>query len=258
MNLSTYAPATILQPYVEAYHVVESDVDRLHRILPNAGLTLIFRFKGNVSFLDGSFKDSIPCFSVSGLRRSSKQVVYAEGTGNVIVRLKTGAGKVFFEEPLHELFEESVPLQFLKGYADLSQVEDKLSFASDNLARKDIVEAFLISKLTHRRVDELVIAALEKIRTNPFEIRIHTLADQLFISQDALEKRFRRSVGATPRQLVSILRMKEVLNKAITIDSLSQLALSAGYFDQSHFNRDFKKFTGQTPGEFQKAPVSWR
>jgi len=51
--------------------------------------------------------------------------------------------------------------------------------------------------------------------------------------------------------------MKSVLQKGRSGQPLAQIALDAGYFDQPHFNKDFKLFTGVTPTEFFKSPLLW-
>jgi len=258
MKVSTFEPTPALQPYVEAYHVVEAGSESLHRVLPNTGLTMVFRFRGDVSFVEGEHVLSIAQHSVSGLRRSAKNVIYSKGAGTLIVRLKPGMGHIFFKEPIHELFEESVSLSDLSGYKDLCDFEDRFAAAEDNLSRKEVIESFLLSRIDRNISDQLVKAALKKIDDNLFTIRIGELSNELFISQDAFEKRFRKAVGASPKQMVSLLRMKTILNQPVDVMSLSQLALSAGYFDQAHFNKAFKQFTGQTPGEFRKSPSLWR
>jgi AraC-like DNA-binding protein len=104
-------------------------------------------------------------------------------------------------------------------------------------------------------------------------VRIKELADGLFISQDAFEKRFRRVIGASPKQFSYIIRMraivhgglqeamngglKSVVNGGAKRHPLTESAFDAGYFDQPHFNKDFKLFTGQTPTDFLKSPLFW-
>jgi len=74
------------------------------------------------------------------------------------------------------------------------------------------------------------------------------LARDLGVSQEVLEKRFRRRVGATPKQFASILRFRRAIAVHRPGRDLGSLALEAGYYDQAHFNRQFRFVTGSAPG----------
>lgn len=81
-------------------------------------------------------------------------------------------------------------------------------------------------------------------------LSVKELSDNLHVSLDVFEKRFRKTVGTTPKQFADIVRMKALIGQAPANGPLLNSALDAGFFDQSHFIRNFKKFTGQTPKEF--------
>ncbi len=93
-------------------------------------------------------------------------------------------------------------------------------------------------------------AALRAIGAAAGAIRVRTLAQDLGVSQDALEKHFRRIVGASPKQFATIVRVRQAVELSRQSPSLTALALDAGYYDQSHFIRDFRAITGDAPGHF--------
>jgi AraC-like DNA-binding protein len=99
--------------------------------------------------------------------------------------------------------------------------------------------------------------ALQKINTSHGTVRINVLARELNISQDPFEKRFRRMVGTSPKQYSSIVRLKNVIASYRQNKNLTAAAYDAGYFDQAHFIKDFKSFTGQTPLNFFKSSSYW-
>jgi methylphosphotriester-DNA--protein-cysteine methyltransferase len=113
----------------------------------------------------------------------------------------------------------------------------------------------LLSKLIRQNQDRLILAALQKIYHEKGNVKIKQLTASLFISHDAFEKRFRRIVGASPKQFSSIVRMKSIVNQKLYGQSFTEVAFSAGYFDQAHFTKDFKLFTGQTPSSFFNSPI---
>jgi AraC family transcriptional regulator len=65
----------------------------------------------------------------------------------------------------------------------------------------------------------------------------------------AFRARFRVPLGTYQRQL----RLDRAADQLITSDAaLGRIALQAGFYDQSHFTRHFRRHTGQTPGEFRR------
>lgn len=257
MTIDYYMPAKKLSPFIKAYLVIESQDGLENRVLPDTSLVMVFRFKGMVKQLVNSLDEELPSFVVTGLRRSGKQVNYSGNSGNVLVLFNETGAAAFFKEPLHELFEENIPLGDLNGYKNLSGIEERLCEATDNGDRIRLVEEFLLSRLGNYDPDKLILAALEKIHASKGLLRIKELADSLYISQDAFEKRFRKIVGTSPKQFSNIVRMKSIISDGRQNHVLADLAFNAGYFDQPHFNKDFKLFTGQTPKDFFKSSPLW-
>ncbi len=88
-------------------------------------------------------------------------------------------------------------------------------------------------------------------------MNVNQLADELCISQDAFEKRFRKVVGCSPKHFSSIVRLKNLISQPQSKQSFTEIAFDNGYFDQAHFNKNFKLFTGQNPTDFFKSPPLW-
>lgn len=69
------------------------------------------------------------------------------------------------------------------------------------------------------------------------------------LSTRQIERRFLAVVGLRPKVLVRIIRLRRLIERAKQEPqaSLTELAHASGYYDQAHFNRDFKAFTGRAP-----------
>jgi AraC-like DNA-binding protein len=98
----------------------------------------------------------------------------------------------------------------------------------------------------------MVLEAIHLINKNKGNIRMLQLAGQLNISASQMEKRFRRVVGATPKKFASIVRFNAILSQYQKSKDLNDLGYLAGYFDQAHFIKSFKSFTGSTPEQYFK------
>jgi AraC-like DNA-binding protein len=257
MKIEHHLPHEHLRPFIKSYLVIEAEQELVNRVLPGTSQALAFRYRGQVNYLNGAAAERLPLSVISGLRQSVRMINYLPGTGNVLVLFKEAGARMFFKDALHELFEESVALDHFTGRQELSQLEEQLAEAVDIKQRIALIDAFLLACLNGQQTDRLVAAAIEKIYAAKGLVRIQELTRALYISTDAFEKRFRRAVGATPKQFSSIVRMKALISQASHEDTLTQIALSAGYFDQAHFNKAFKLFTGQTPTRFFQSGPAW-
>jgi len=255
MNINALIPTQSLRPFIKTYIVVESQGEEVNRVVPDTSLVMSFRYKGQVNVVSGeSKKNVLPSSAFSGLRKTVRMFNYSKDTGNILVLFKEARAAAFFKEPLNELFEGIDSLDNFISHQNFSILEEQLAEAADNVQRISLIEDFLLSKLYDHKPDELISAALQKIHWANGVIKIKDLANILNISQDPFEKRFRRVVGTSPKHFSSIIRMESIVRSREQNHKLADIVFKAGYFDQPHFNKEFKLFTGQTPTDFFKAP----
>lgn len=73
------------------------------------------------------------------------------------------------------------------------------------------------------------------------------------LSRRQLERRFAATVGMSPARYLQVLRFQRALKRLDgTDDALLDVALETGYFDQPHFNRDIRRFTGLSPTDYRR------
>ena len=257
MKMERYLPSAILSPFIKAFLVIESEDGMENSIIPDTSVVMAFRYKGNVTQVQNERTGQLPETGISGLRKSVRLVKYAPGTGNLLVMFREGGAAPFFKAPLHELFEANQALEELIHLHKIKEVEEQLSGSANTVQRIAVVEKFLLSELKTQQPDLLVSHAVQQIKAANGSSRIKTLAADLYISQDAFEKRFRRSVGASPKQFSAIVRLRHLLDHYQEEESLTAAAYRAGYFDQAHFIKDFKTFTGQSPQAFFQSAAWW-
>ncbi len=254
MHINALLPTELLRPFILTYLIIDSPEEGVNRVLPDTSLVMAFHYKGRVSSVADNTDINLPFSSISGLRKSLRSFHYSKGTGNILVLFKEAGAAAFFRNPLHHLFNETFSLDQFVSHRDLTIIEEQIAEAKNNTQLVVRIEKFLLTVLDDKTPDKLISAALQKIHLAKGAIKIKDLADALYISHDAFEKRFRRVVGASPKQFSAIVQMKSITSCRLLNQRLCDIAFDAGYCDQPHFNKDFRLFTGQTPSEFYKSP----
>lgn len=84
-------------------------------------------------------------------------------------------------------------------------------------------------------------------------LSLDEIAAQAGVHPDHLVHAFRRRFGCTVGDYVRRLRIDYARRRLAESDApLAQIAVEAGFSDQSHFTRTFKRATGATPGAFRR------
>jgi AraC-like DNA-binding protein len=253
MRLQRFLPALALQSMIREFVLIETDETTDSTVIPDTSLVMSLRYRGQVKKAEELYPDVV----ISGLRRSVRHFTYAPQTANFLILFKEGGLAAFTRMPANELFDQTVDAENLFPRPDLHQLRESLAAAASDTGRIQKVEAFLLNRLVERKQDALIGNAVRLIRQHHGIIRIHQLASSLHLSQDPFEKRFRTLVGSTPKQYASIVRLRELIQKYPSYSSLTDASYEAGYFDQSHFIKDFRLFTGRSPKEFFQSSRFW-
>lgn len=250
MKYDTYIPCDLLKPFVKAIVISESDEAGIYKVLPDTGLVIGFQYRGRLSRVEGGEEYPLSTAGITGLGDSFRLFKNTAGTGTILIIFREGGASLFFKQPVHELFRESVSLDNLLLRSELLLLEEQLAGAGKDTDRIHITERFLLGLMTQKTPDLLVPAALQLIHQYKGNIRISELAAQLHISQSPLEKRFRQAIGTSPKKFSAIVRMKWAIQHHHPQQSLTNLSYHAGFYDQAHFIKEFRTFTGQTPEDF--------
>ena len=169
------------------------------------------------------------------------------------VHFKPGGAAPFLQLPISELRNQVVPLEAIWGHRRASELRERLHSASSVQAGLGLLEQFMLERLCI--VDErlgLVRRAVSEIMRREGSLRIGELSEYVGVSHNHLGTQFNRLVGLTPKELARVCRFARVLRSIDPARPLdwTRLAHQSGFYDQSHFNKDFLAFTGLTPTDF--------
>lgn len=250
MKVTSLSPSERLAPFVRRFTVVETDGEATRVLMPETGLIVGFRFSGSATELNGNAPSRLPDATVAGFLTKARRIRTSAGGGIVLALFREGGASQFLAEPLHELLGHTFALDDLIRRSEVEEIRSRIADATDHSERVAIFEEFLLARQLPRTPDPIVSDAVRGIQTAHGSLRIGALARRLGIAQDPLEKRFRRSVGASPKQLASIIRLRHAVDSYRSGASLTRASIDAGYFDQSHFNREFRSVMGDAPQGF--------
>ena len=83
-------------------------------------------------------------------------------------------------------------------------------------------------------------------------ISIEEMSNEICVSSFHMIRQFKKDVGLTPHQFQIQCRIRKAQKMLLSDKTIAEVALDAGFFDQSHFVRCFKKIVGMTPASYQK------
>lgn len=83
-------------------------------------------------------------------------------------------------------------------------------------------------------------------------ITVATLAAEIFVSVNTLERYFKRYLNITPSEYIKRKRLSEAMLLLNSNTSVSQVAYKCGFPDSSNFIQIFKRTFGQTPYQYMK------
>ena len=169
----------------------------------------------------------------------------ATGPASVIgVRFHPHGARAFAGTSMRELTDRRIAIDAPTVGAGADELEPALAQ----------VEAFVAKRIEAARHPEdlLARAMSERIEAAEGMIDAETLFADAHVGRRQAERRFADAVGIGPALLASIFRFRRVFE---VIERggprpWTEAALAAGYYDQSHFIREFRRFVGCTPTEF--------
>jgi AraC-like DNA-binding protein len=254
-GMVTAAPHASLRPHVRRYVAWwERRATPLYRReLPTSEVPLII-----------SFDDPIRLFDVADRTRSTVLGSFATGAydSHVIVEAIGSQGgiqvdftilgmRLFLGRPLADLTNRGVALEDIFGSA-ARRVTAELQDAPTWDARFDLLDREIGSRLSMARSpSSQVLWTWRRIVESGGLVTIRSLVEETRWSQKHLIGQFREHIGLPPKIFARVMRFGRAVDRLRRRGhgSLTELALDCGYYDQSHFDRDFRAFAGVTPTE---------
>ncbi len=253
--IESIEPIKILSKYIKNYFIVEIDNTIAflpnERVFPCGNATMVFHYGSPSKFQKkNSSKYIEPNLVICGQQTNYYDLSLSGKTGMILIVFRPHGVKSFFNFPITELLNENLSLQDLINN-EAFELEDKLLNSPNNKQRIAHIENFLTGRLIYNNEFERVEHAIKMIENSKGQIKAQNIAYEVCLGIKQFERTFSKYVGINPKKFASIVRFQNVIQMdSKDKRSLSQIAVDNGYYDQSHFNHDFKSLTDLTPRNF--------
>jgi AraC-like DNA-binding protein len=250
-----FSPSDILKPYVKSYTLISIDRDLTDEVFyPSGYVDLVINISAGsaTTFIDGRSR-KLPGVEVLGHLTLPSRLTVTKGTLVLIARIYPHASSLFFTDSMSELTNYATDAYGIFS-REINDVYYSLMEAGSLEQKIAMFDRFLVGKLIknekqHRKAT--IIAQVCKhicLMGDTYDSR--TLSSQYGLSERYMEKLFVDLVGITPRSFFSVYRFNKSLNLVLSSGrKLTSISYDCGYYDQSHFIKEFTKFTGITPFE---------
>jgi AraC-like DNA-binding protein len=211
---------------------------------PQPVVTLIL----NISEAFGGFPDAF----VVGIADKYAIVESQGGTSCIDLKLTPWGAFTMLGVPMKEIAGRVIDFREVIGPGAQAWL-DSLREASTWDACFAVLDALLVRRVTlGPRPADRVLWAWHRLVGSGGQLRISHLADEVGWSGKHLIEMFKEQIGLAPKTAARVIRFHGLLRR-LDDDPLLRLVDAAadfGYSDQSHLLRDFRRFIGETPGEY--------
>ncbi len=266
MFYQKFTPAPVLAPFVECYYVWES-----RRIITPAAPVVVESpptgFGSLVFNLGEPYAVETPRRGLSIVPNAfiagqSTRQYKLHLTGPIsmigVVFKPAGLGSLF-GLPMHEFADERVDAQAVLGQA-ISSLTNQIVDYQSITERVACIEQFLLFQFLKRDLhpDRLDFTA-NLIVQHKGIVHMPSLVDDAFLCRRQFERKFLQRVGVSPKFYARIRRVGYLCSVMATnrwqVSDWHDLLIGAGYYDQSHFIREFTEFTGKAPSLYVRNNV---
>jgi len=263
MRLQHINPHPLLKGYIEKMWVFESSgrvpTDDMKLVVPNGLIKLVIPFRNGLSgkMEDGWFhlskEHSITLIGIADI----PAIVESEKdckAGTIGVEFSPQGAYRFFHFRQSEIKNQIHPLTDILGNI-AKQLEAEITNTESINGKVLLLQQFLLKLFLRNEADNIFDYCVQKIKSTKGKTTISDLEKETGYSSRWLHMKFIDRVGISPKNLSSIIRFQQYYQTLATNHGMVFMKKDfySYYYDQSHFIKEFKRFTGLSPVRFENA-----
>jgi len=251
-------PSKELMPFIKHYLFLESERNSIKkfRLFSDGHTGMVFSFKGNLisNIQNKALLDYLPASFVYGQISEFKDLYLATDASLVIVVFQPAGLNQLMGIPAAELRDNIIGTEYLFGWQGLN-LQAKLFEQNNFQDQIRILNAFFIELAAKKAIvnQVLIEASINFIFKNKGANSIHQLVKHVGYTERHIERAFIECIGLSPKKFGNIVKLHsflKLLKGKSKHNNLTKISYEAGYSDQSHLIKEFRKYTGITPNEY--------
>lgn len=250
MQFRRIQPTEELRHWIECFWIARNDdpLPVVQKIIPDGFPEIIFHFADPYLInLRGNWEQQ----SKNLLAGQITRYFHLKNTGRshmMGIKLKPAALTQLFDFSMDSITDAVVDLCTRLG--SLNTMCERVHAASTDDDRIELIEDEFI-KIAKPDLPGPIDKAIEVLFSKQGNASIISLCEAVGVSERQLERLFKKYIGLPPKFYGRIIRFSSVFQNAQERKmSWSELGLETGFYDQSHFIRNFKAFTGEDPSKY--------
>ncbi|MBC9932808.1 helix-turn-helix transcriptional regulator [Chitinophaga qingshengii] len=249
-----FSPSALLAPYIKNYTLVTIDQDIDNEVFyPSGYIDLVIRISGTAATVINGNRQDTPAIELLGHLTLPSRVAATKGTVVLIARIYPYAGALFFPHPVSEFTNYATNLNDVSAVAG-TELYSRLMEAGTIAQKISVLEGYLLQRLTQHEKQLKKVTLVQQLShelLNGYpDVDLPALAGSSGLSARYIQKLYLTNMGISPVAFVAVVRFNRSLRLVLdTPASLTAIAYECGYYDQAHFIREFRKFTGITPSD---------
>lgn len=251
-----FPPAPHLRPFVECYFVWESPAlegGGFSVESPPSGFgSMVFNYGEGYRVSTGRYENlAVPTAFLSGQSTRSYRLNLSGRIGMAGIVFRPAGISSLFGLPMYEFADERLSLRDVLG-AEADLLAERLAEATSPEERAGLLEQFLnLRFLKIAPMPDRTDYAANRIVDCFGVVSVGELLDEVCLSRRQFERQFLHKVGVSPKYYARIRRVGHLCAQLAAqrwqVPDWHDLLIRAGYYDQSHFIKDFTEFTGKAP-----------
>lgn len=241
----------LVKQYEQIIAIESSDV--LEKFIPREDVSLVFHF-GTSPYLLEPQRGYLPSFFLAPVVSNCKLMQINDSNLSFIVTCIPSVLSRVFKIDIHadnKIYVELPDNPFFELWRELSSMD---SFKD----KINCFQMFLETQVVEQYTPDDIDVFYKTIIDPETDKSVSEIESEFTVSPRTIQRQFIKRVGVSPKKLERITRLNRVWESISGRDIIDyqNLIYKGKYYDQSHFIKDFKEITGETPDKFFRRDLS--